>query len=128
MAEIPIKSITFSDLPNNKYVIPQVDATLATAGDAADAKATGDQLTELRSAFISAMQIQGRSAKTIDRYKYILKRALGAIGVCTRQVTVYHLRQYLADEKERGIGDRTLEGYRQIFATYFNWLQREGLI
>ena len=50
MAEIPIKSITFSDLPNNKYVIPQVDAHLETAGDAADAKATGDQITALRSA------------------------------------------------------------------------------
>ena len=83
---------------------------------------------DLMGAFISAMQIQGRSAKTIDRYKYILKRAFRAIGVYTRQVTVYHLRQYLADEKERGISDRTLEGYRQIFATYFNWLQREGLI
>lgn len=33
---------------DNTYVAPKVDATLAVAGAAADAKATGDQLTELK--------------------------------------------------------------------------------
>lgn len=83
---------------------------------------------DLLSAFTSAMRIQGRSNKTIDRYVYILKRMFHSINTTTRQVTVYHLRKYLADEKTRGVADRTLEGYRQIFSTYFNWLQREGLI
>ncbi len=41
---------------------------------------------------------------------------------------MYHLREYLAAEKERGIADRTLEGDRCIFSAYFNWLQRECLI
>ena len=49
-------------------------------------------------------------------------------GVQTRQVTVYHLREYLAKEKNRGICDTTLENERQIFCGYFNWLQRESLI
>lgn len=83
---------------------------------------------DLLGAFVSAMQIQGRSAKTVERYVYILKRLLQAVNATTRQVTVYHLRQYLADEKTRGISDRTLEGYRQVFSSYFNWLQREGLL
>ena len=83
---------------------------------------------DLMTAFLSAMQIQGRSVKTIDRYKYILTRMLQSASATTRQVTVYHLRQYLADEKTRGISDRTLEGYRQVFSSYFNWLQREGLL
>ena len=83
---------------------------------------------DLLTAYLAAMQIQGRSAKTVDRYVYVLKRMLKAVNATTRQVTVYHLRRYLADERERGIGDRTLEGFRQIFSSYFNWLQREGLI
>jgi site-specific recombinase XerD len=48
--------------------------------------------------------------------------------VPTRRISVYHLRGYLAAEKERGICENTLEGYRQIFSAYFNWLQRESLI
>ena len=83
---------------------------------------------DLLGAFVSAMQIQGRSAKTVERYVYIIKKMLQHVNATTRQVTVYHLRQFLADEKNREISDRTLEGYRQIFSSYFNWLQREGLI
>ena len=48
--------------------------------------------------------------------------------VPTRRISVYHLRNYLTHEKERGICENTLEGYREIFSAYFNWLQRESLI
>ncbi len=41
MADKPLKSITFPDLPD-RYTIPQIDANLETSGMAADAKATGD--------------------------------------------------------------------------------------
>lgn len=87
-----------------------------------------DQNDDLLGAFLAAMQIQGRSAKTVDRYVYVIRRMLKSVNASTRQVTVYHLRRYLAEERDRGISDRTLEGYRQIFSSYFNWLQREGLI
>ena len=83
---------------------------------------------DLLDAYVAAMQIQGRSQKTIDRYVYIIKRMMEFVKVHTRNVTVYHLRRYLAQEKARGISDRTLEGNRQVFSAYFNWLQREGLI
>ena len=87
-----------------------------------------DQPDDLLDAYLAAMQIQGRSPKTIERYKYIILRMMAAVNVPTRQITVYHLRQYLAQEKRRGISDRTLESIRQIFSAYFNWLQRENLI
>lgn len=83
---------------------------------------------DLLSAYVSAMKIQGRSSKTIARYIYVIKRMMKSVNVSTHQITVYHLRRYLSDEKERGINDSTLEGTRQIFSAYFNWLQREGLI
>ena len=87
-----------------------------------------DQQDDLLDCFVSALKVEGRSQKTIDRYIYIIKRTMKAIGVPTRRVTVYHLRDYIAKEKERGISDNTLEGYREIFSAYFNWLQRESLI
>ena len=83
---------------------------------------------DLLDAYISAMRIQGRSEKTIERYVYIINRLMRSANVPTRKMTVYHIRKYLADEKERGISDTTLEGNRQVFSAYFNWLQREGLI
>ena len=78
--------------------------------------------------YISALTVQCRSQKTIDRYRYVICRMMDYVKVPTRRVTVYHLRGYLAAEKARGISDRTLDGYRQIFSAYFNWLQRESLI
>ena len=83
---------------------------------------------DLLDAYTAAMQIQGRSPKTIERYRYAILRMMEVVKVRTRSITVYHLRQYLAEEKARGISDRTLEGTRQVFSAYFNWLQREGLI
>lgn len=87
-----------------------------------------DGKDDLLEAYVSAMQIQGRSEKTIERYTYLIKRMMDSVKVSTRHITVYHLRSYLAKEKQRGISDRTLEGNRQVFCAYFNWLQREGLI
>lgn len=89
---------------------------------------TSDVKDDLLDAYMAAMEIQGRSAKTIERYKYIIKRMMQSVKVSTRDITVYHLRQYLAGEKARGIADSTLEGNRQVFSAYFNWLQRESLI
>ena len=85
-------------------------------------------IDDLLDAYTAAMQIQGRSEKTIERYKYLIGRMMQDVNVPTRSITVYHLRQYLAKEKARGISDRTLEGTREVFSAYFNWLHREQLI
>lgn len=88
----------------------------------------GETQDDLLDAYVSAMQIQGRSGKTIARYIYLIRRMMAAVRVPTRHITVYHLRQYLASEKARGITDRTLESNRQVYNAYFNWLFREKLI
>ena len=97
------------------YKLEKIDAAGAAPDDMLDA-------------YCSALSVEGRSPKTIDRYRYIMGRFSQSAAAPTRQVTVYHLRKYLADEKARGISDRTLEGYRQVFSAYFGWLHREGLI
>lgn len=83
---------------------------------------------DLLSCYLDAMRVQCRSDKTIARYEYIIRRMMESVKVPTRRITVYHLRNYLAGEKERGVRDSTLEGLRQVFSAYFNWLQREALI
>ena len=83
---------------------------------------------EMLGAFVSAMRVEGRSEKTIEQYTYDVKRLLKGVGISTKAMTVHHIRRFLTEEKARGIADRTLNGYRNVFSAYFGWLQREGLI
>lgn len=83
---------------------------------------------DLLDVYLSALSVEGRSEKTRERYRYSITRLMESVRVPTRHVTVYHLRGYLAQEKDRGISDSTLEGNRQIYCAYFNWLHRENLI
>ena len=90
--------------------------------------AVAEDQDDLLDCYISAMQVQGRSEKTLHRYRYIIEKMMAQVGVSTRRITVYHLRNYLAAMKAKGRQDSTLESERQVFSAYFNWLQRESLI
>lgn len=83
---------------------------------------------DMMGAFVASMQVQGRSEKTIYRYKYVIGKFMDYVGVTTRQVNVNHIRNWIAAEKNRGIQESTLEGTRQVLSSYFGWLFREGLI
>lgn len=85
----------------------------------------GDDLVKL---FASAKTVEGRSEKTIKRYLYIMDRFLKYAGVPVGKVTVNHIRDYMAAEKDRGISERSLEGYRCVFSSIFGWLHKEELI
>lgn len=87
-----------------------------------------DSGSDLLCAFIEAKEIEGRSKKTLERYQYSIRQFLKAAGTVTQKVTVYHIRSFLMAEKRRGLSDRTLEGYRCVFSSFFGWLQKEGLI
>lgn len=90
--------------------------------------APAEEQDDLLDCYINAMRVQGRSEKTLYRYRYIIEKMMRQVGVSTRRVTVYHLRNYLAAMKAAGKQDSTMESERQIFSAYFNWLQRESLI
>lgn len=83
---------------------------------------------ELIDAFIDAKEIEGRSVKTIERYRYCIDRMRKSVNVPISQINVYHIRKYLMDEKAGGSSDRTVEGYRNVMSSFFGWLHREGLI
>lgn len=88
-----------------------------------------DERTDmLLHAYIDAMRVEGKSIKTITRYEYIIRRFLRQVGVTTRNVTQYHIRQYLSEEKNRGVADSTLKGYCWVFSAYFGWLHRDGIL
>ena len=117
--------VTVADMAN---IMSAITETL----DGYDMRSVGkwndEQNDDLLTCYLSALSVENRSQKTIDRYKYVIGKMMDFVNVPTRQITVYHLRSYLAAEKERGIADQTLEGYREVYSAYFNWLQRENLI
>lgn len=83
---------------------------------------------ELLETFLNAKRIEGRSEKTVERYGYIIQRMYDSINVPIKQISVFHLRNYLSQEKTRGVSDSTLDGTRQVLSAYFGWLHKEGLI
>lgn len=90
--------------------------------------ASGTSSDDLLDAFIAAKEIEGRSVKTIDHYKYVILKLIDHTGVPIRSMNVYHIRGFLHSEKTRGISDSTIEGHRCIFSSFFGWLHKEGLI
>lgn len=79
-------------------------------------------------AFLDAKEIEGRSPKTIERYRYIIGRALKSINAPVCSITTYHLRGYLMDCKNQGMADQTIEGIRSCLSSFFGWLWREGIL
>ena len=87
-----------------------------------------EEKDDLFEAFISTMKVQGRSKGTIERYERTIRIFMTFSKAPTRKINVYHVRAWLAAEKNRGIQDSTLDGNRQVLSSYFGWLFREGLI
>lgn len=83
---------------------------------------------DLMDAFLTAKQIQGCSKATMRLYRYRIEQLSAVVDVPLRRITVFHLRKYLIDEKNRGVSDKTLEGLRSIYCSFFGWLHKEGLL
>lgn len=83
---------------------------------------------ELLEVFLNAKRVEGRSHKTIERYRYIIKKMYETVNVPVKKMSVFHMRNYLANEKRRGVSDGTLDGVRQVLSAFFGWLHKEGLI
>ena len=69
MANTPLKSIQFPGL-SNTYTIPQIDNTLSDANKAAGAKATGDAVSDLKSAVEPMQEILGTEQVTQKSFSH----------------------------------------------------------
>ena len=106
-------------------------ADALSAYDVESVQAGSDEDSDSRSLvklFLDAKGVEGRSAATIDHYRYVLGRLKEDAGVPFSKLTVHHLRSWLMREQERGISLRTLEGNRYVFTSFFGWAWKEELI
>lgn len=90
--------------------------------------AVDGEANDFLQAFMDAKKIEGRSEKTLEHYRYIINKLMQEINTPIRQITVFHLRRYLMEQRNRGIADKTIEGIRSVMCSYFGWLQKEGLL
>ena len=108
-----------------KIIADELDAYSLEQTEETEVDLSSNDMLE---AFLSAKELEGRSPKTLERYKYIITKMLYFAKSPIRSITVYHLRKYLMELKNRGCADTTLEGVREVFSSFFNWLQKERLI
>ena len=84
MADKPLKSITFPGLAD-KYMIPEIDSTLTQQGEAADAKKTGDEISDIKNTLNTvenglAIIVNGDTCSTavpVGGYAYIKNNTHG---------------------------------------------------
>ena len=111
-------------------MMTKIMAAFADVSDRFDMReiSIDEEQDDMLECYLEALAVQGRSEQTIANYTRVLQKMLEDVKTRTRGITVHHLRQYIAKLKARGLMDSTLEGYRQVFSSYFGWLHREGLI
>lgn len=80
--------------------------------------------------YFGAMIIEGKSRKTVDRYKLVIKMMLDFFeNKSVKEITTNDLRYYLAlYQEQRKVSGTTLDGMRRVFSAFFNWLEAEDYI
>lgn len=79
--------------------------------------------------FLSTKLIEGKSKKTVSRYRLILKIMIDYFGKSVKEINTDDLRYYLARyQQDRYVCNNTLDGMRRIFSSFFTWLNDEGYI
>jgi len=84
--------------------------------------------SDLVQMFVDAKLSEGCTQKSMTRYAYILNQFFYYEDVAAMEATSYHIRDYFAKEKKRGIADSTIRGYKDVLNSFFKWLLNEGII
>ena len=118
--------LTVTEMEKMQSVMLSVLSSYNVERTAADDAAEASQ--DFLEMFLDAKNVEGRSEKTLARYRFILNRFFHVENVTAQGTNVYHIRDYFMREKKRGMADGTIAGYRDVFNSFFGWLTNEGLI
>ena len=83
--------------------------------------------------FLNTKKIEGKSEGTINRYKYEIEKLLWYYHKPLNEFTTNDLRVYLEYRKKTGtykkeLSNRTLDGMRKCYSSFFKWLTAEKII
>lgn len=81
--------------------------------------------------FLATKKVEGAADSTLARYADENRRLIQFLGKPLHEVTAYDIRFYLSYRRERSgrkLGNRTLDGMRRCYSSFFGWLSAEGLV
>lgn len=82
--------------------------------------------------YLDVKRIEGKSQKTVDRYRYEIGKLLTDLNKPLDEITTSDLRAYLDFRKNNGtrkpLSNRTVDNMRQVYSPFFAWLTAERII
>ena len=82
--------------------------------------------------FVTTKRIEGMSEQTLQRYYYEVKQLIEYCQKPLSNITSDDVRDYLSYRKTstklKPLSNRTLDGMRRVFCSFFNWLVAEKLL
>lgn len=79
--------------------------------------------------YIATKRIEGIANSTLKRYADENLKLIRFLQRPLYEITTYDLRLYLSYRRQQGrVSNRTLDGMRRCFSSFFSWLSAEGLI
>lgn len=94
-----------------------------------DVAVRDDSAQGLLKKFLATKRVEGIADSTLQRYADINGALLQYLGKPLAEITTYDIRFYLSMRRQIGrVSNRTLDGMRRCYSSFFGWLSAEGLI
>lgn len=88
-----------------------------------------DSAQGLLKKFLATKRVEGIADSTLQRYAEINGALIQYLGKPLAEITTYDIRFYLSMRRQIGrVSNRTLDGMRRCYSSFFSWLSAEGLI
>lgn len=79
--------------------------------------------------FIATKRIEGIATSTLKRYYDANQKLLSFLQKPLNEISTYDIRFYLSFKREHdNVSNRTLDGMRRCYSSFFTWLSAEGII
>lgn len=112
-----IQDVLITEL--NKYEVTERCTDLVVVDDSAEV---------MLKKFVVTKVVEGLSENTIRRYVDENKKLIDFLNKSLSEITTFDIRFYLVSRRKAGVSNRTLDGMRRCYSSFFGWLYREELI
>lgn len=103
----------------NKYEVTERCTDLVLTDDSAEV---------MLKKFVVTKCVEGLSESTVRRYVDENKKLIDFLHKPLNEITTFDIRVYLVNRRKDGVSNRTLDGMRRCYSSFFGWLHREELI
>lgn len=100
----------------NKYELTERCTEVAVVDNTADV---------LLKSFAVVKSLEGIADTTIKRYMRENKLLLDFLKKPIEEISTNDIRVYIASRRKAGVSNRTLDGMRRCYSSFFGWLQKE---